>query len=110
MRSPLLLCIPESDFRAGIKHKQLLLFPESDRSDASSRRWKELDHRSTPHLHHLEDLLRLRHDRHRQLHAVQNKGAGLQQTGASRLSHDSARDHAPCAVMQHVFAPLLLLS
>ena len=33
MRSPLLLCIPESDFRAGIKHDQLLLFPESDRSD-----------------------------------------------------------------------------
>lgn len=33
MRSPLLLCIPESDFRAGIKHEQLLLFPESDRSD-----------------------------------------------------------------------------
>ena len=33
MRSPLLLCIPESDFGAGIKHDQLLLFPESDRSD-----------------------------------------------------------------------------
>ena len=33
MRSPLLLCIPESDFRAGIEHDQLLLFPESDRSD-----------------------------------------------------------------------------
>ena len=32
MRSPLLLCFLESDFRAGIKHEQLLLFPESDRS------------------------------------------------------------------------------
>ena len=43
------------------------------------------------------------------LHAVQDECAGLQQqTGASRLSHDSARDHAPCAVMQYILAPMHL--
>ena len=110
MTSPLLLRIAASDFRAQISHTNCY-FNFQTEIVATSRRSKEpreTEQQETPQLHHLEELFVFVILDTVNLHAVQNEGAGQQQTGATRLSHDSARDQALCAVMQHILAPMHL--
>ena len=69
MTSPLLLRIAASDFRAQISHTNCY-FNFQTEIVATSRRSKEpreTEQQETPQPHHLEELLRLRHTRHRQL-------------------------------------------